>query len=110
MLHNPNNVSLEASPITTRYEMEVARNLARLMGYSGETWGHITSGGTIANFEALWIARNLKFFPIAVRDAARALALDQLPVTLPTGHTINPVLPDDNWPPLNIDAHEALNL
>jgi hypothetical protein len=24
------------------------------MGYSGETWGHITSGGTIANLEALW--------------------------------------------------------
>src|SRR5215475_3795992 len=29
MLHNPNNVTLEASPITTRYEMEVARQLAR---------------------------------------------------------------------------------
>ena len=72
MLHNPNNVTLEASPITTRYEMEVARQLAGLMGYSGETWGHITSGGTIANFEALWVARNLKYFPIAARDAARA--------------------------------------
>ncbi|HEU0185811.1 MAG TPA: pyridoxal-dependent decarboxylase [Blastocatellia bacterium] len=110
MLHNPNNVSLEASPITTRYEMEVARSLARLMGYSGETWGHITSGGTIANFEALWIARNLKFFPIAVRDAARALAIDELPVTLPTGETINLVIADDNWLPLNVDADEALNL
>jgi tyrosine decarboxylase len=110
MLHNPNNVSLEASPITTRYEMEVARSLARLMGYSGETWGHITSGGTIANFEALWIARNLKFFPIAARDAARALALDELPVKLPSGDTINLVIADDNWLPLNIDADEALSL
>ena len=68
------------------------------MGYSGETWGHITSGGTIANFEALWVARNLKFFPIAARDAARALALDELPVMLPTGETINLVIADDNWP------------
>jgi tyrosine decarboxylase len=110
MLHNPNNVSLEASPITTRYEMEVARQLARLMGYSGETWGHITSGGTIANFEALWIARNLKFFPVAARDAARALALDELPVTLPTGETINLVTADDNWRLLNLDTDEALNL
>jgi glutamate/tyrosine decarboxylase-like PLP-dependent enzyme len=110
MLHNPNNVSLEASPITTRYEMEVARSLARLMGYSGETWGHITSGGTIANFEALWIARNLKYFPIAARDAARALALDELPVMLPTGETINLVIADDNWLTLNIDTDEALNL
>ncbi len=110
MLHNPNNVTLEASPITTRYEMEVARQLAGLMGYSGETWGHITSGGTIANFEALWVARNLKFFPIAARDAARDLGIKELPVTLPTGAAINLVKADDNWPLLNLDTDEALNL
>jgi glutamate/tyrosine decarboxylase-like PLP-dependent enzyme len=110
MLHNPNNVTLEASPITTRYEMEVAQQLARLMGYSGETWGHITSGGTIANFEALWVARNLKFFPIAARDAARSLALEELPVALPTGETINLVIADDNWLLVNLDTSEALKL
>ena len=110
MLHNPNNVTLEASPITTRYEMEVAGQLARLMGYSGETWGHITSGGTIANFEALWVARNLKFFPVAARDAARALALEELPVKLPTGETINLVTADDNWLLVNLDTDEALKL
>lgn len=110
MLHNPNNVTLEASPITTQYEMEVARQLARLMGYAGETWGHITSGGTIANFEALWVARNLKFFPIAVRDAARALALEELPVTLPTGEAVNLVIADDNWLLVNLDTDESLKL
>ncbi|MBO0861482.1 MAG: hypothetical protein J2P21_23925 [Chloracidobacterium sp.] len=110
MLHNPNNVTLEASPITTSYEMEVARGLARLMGYSGETWGHITSGGTIANFEALWIARNLKFFPVAAREAARALAINELPIMLPTGETIDLAIADDNWLPLNIDTDEALKL
>jgi glutamate/tyrosine decarboxylase-like PLP-dependent enzyme len=110
MLHNPNNVTLEASPITTEYELEVARQLARLMGYEGETWGHITSGGTIANFEALWVARNLKFFPIAARDAARALGLEELPVTLPTGETINLVMADDNWLLVNLDADESLKL
>src|SRR5215813_4923018 len=110
MLHNPNNVTLEASPITTRYEMEVARQLARLMGYPGETWGHITSGGTIANFEALWVARNLKFFPIAARDAARALGLEELPVMLPTGETINLVIADDNWSLVNLDTDEVLKL
>ncbi len=110
MLHNPNNVSLEGSPITTRYEMEVARQLAKLMGYAGETWGHITSGGTIANFEALWVARNLKLFPIAVRDAARALALEELPVMLPAGETINIVNAEDNWLLFNLDTSEALKL
>ncbi|HWQ33358.1 MAG TPA: pyridoxal-dependent decarboxylase [Blastocatellia bacterium] len=110
MLHNPNNVSLEASPITTRYELEVARQLARLMGYTGDTWGHITSGGTIANFEALWVARNLKFLPLAARDAACALGLDEVIVTLPGGEAINLVSERDNWRLCNLDADEILSL
>lgn len=110
MLHNPNNVSLEASPITTFYELEVARQLARLMGYTGETWGHITSGGTIANFEALWVARNLKFQPLAARDAARALGLTEVMFTAPTGEVLELVTEQSNWRLCNLDADEALSL
>lgn len=110
MLHNPNNVSLEASPITTQYEFEVARQLAELMGFPNPTWGHLTSGGTIANFEALWVARNLKYFPLAARGAARALALESIHVALPTGEHANLVEIDDNWVLLNLDAAEALSL
>ena len=32
-------------------------------------WGHLTGGGTVANIEALWSARNLKFFPVALQAA-----------------------------------------
>lgn len=32
-------------------------------------WGHITCGGTVANIEAVWSARNLKFYPIAFQQA-----------------------------------------
>jgi glutamate/tyrosine decarboxylase-like PLP-dependent enzyme len=32
-------------------------------------WAHITSGGTVANIEALWVARNVRYFPLAVRSA-----------------------------------------
>ncbi|MBA2245541.1 MAG: decarboxylase, partial [Gemmatimonadetes bacterium] len=60
MLYNPNNVAAEASPVTTRMELEVAEQLARMIGYDpARQWGHITSGGTVANFEALWVARNV---------------------------------------------------
>src|SRR5512141_3473318 len=52
MLYNPNNVSFEISPVTTRLELEAAGQLAGMIGYDPATaWGHLTSGGTIANFE-----------------------------------------------------------
>ncbi|HEY9515048.1 MAG TPA: hypothetical protein VIQ74_05145, partial [Gemmatimonadaceae bacterium] len=74
MLYNPNNVAIEASPVTTRLELEVAAQLARMIGYDPATsWGHLTSGGTVANFEALWIARNVLYLPLAAAGAADAL-------------------------------------
>ncbi|HEX6536909.1 MAG TPA: pyridoxal-dependent decarboxylase, partial [Gemmatimonadaceae bacterium] len=76
MLYNPNNVSAEASPVTTRLELEVAAQLARMIGYDATTsWGHLTSGGTVANFEALWIARNVIYLPLAAFGAARDLGV-----------------------------------
>jgi len=77
MLYNPNNVTREAGPVTTRLEFEVAEQLARMIGYDpAATWGHLTSGGTVANFEALWIARSLFYLPVAAAMAARAGAPD----------------------------------
>ena len=59
MQFNPNNHALDASAATSEMEKEVVADLARMFGY-GETFlGHLTSSGTIANLEALWIARSL---------------------------------------------------
>jgi glutamate/tyrosine decarboxylase-like PLP-dependent enzyme len=56
---NPNNHALDGGPASSRMEKEVVADLARMFGY-GETFlGHLTSSGTIANLEALWIARSL---------------------------------------------------
>ena len=83
MLYNQNNVAAEASPVTTRLEIEVGNDLCRMLGYyvppEGKAakpgkplpWGHITSGGTVANVEALWAARNLKFAAVSIRQAIR---------------------------------------
>jgi hypothetical protein len=76
LLYNPNNVAREGAPATTWMEVEVGQQLATLFGY-GETdegevdkgvqpWGHITSGGTVANFEGLWIAKTMKSIPLAI--------------------------------------------
>jgi glutamate/tyrosine decarboxylase-like PLP-dependent enzyme len=60
-------------------ELECGRDLAKLLGYDSErAWGHITTDGTVANYESLWLARNLKSFPLAIKEVSPDLveALD----------------------------------
>ncbi len=58
MLHNPNNTSREASKVGTVIEAEAIAMLATMVGYDpAKAEGHFTSGGTVANFEAVWRAR-----------------------------------------------------
>ncbi|MHB1170638.1 MAG: pyridoxal phosphate-dependent decarboxylase family protein, partial [Longimicrobiales bacterium] len=110
MLYNPNNVAAEASPVTTRLELEVAAQLARMIGYDPEhQWGHITSGGTVANFEAIWVARNVKYLPVAVRWAAEALGVDALDVSLADGSR-GDLMRLPLWELLNIPNAAALDL
>ena len=80
MLYNPNNVASEASPASTLMEMEVGEQLCRMLGYhipesidSEElrAWGHITCDGTVANLEAMWAARNLKYYPVSLAEALK---------------------------------------
>src|SRR5262249_12695988 len=76
MLYNPNNVAFEGSTATTYLELLVGNDLCRMMGYAIpkdgagiRPWGHITCDGTVANIEAIWSARNLRFYPLAVKAA-----------------------------------------
>ncbi len=72
MLYNPNNVTDEAAPVTVRLELEVGRQIAAMIGYDeGRAWAHLTSGGTMANIEALWVARLAQFVPLMVQDFCR---------------------------------------
>lgn len=64
LLYNANNVSAEASPVTLKYELEVGRQFAGLMGYEpSKSFGHITSGGTVANFESVFYNKASRFLP-----------------------------------------------
>jgi glutamate/tyrosine decarboxylase-like PLP-dependent enzyme len=40
-------------------EQEVVADLVNMLGLPDETLGHLTGGGTVANLEALWVAREL---------------------------------------------------
>jgi glutamate/tyrosine decarboxylase-like PLP-dependent enzyme len=59
MIVNPNNHALDASQATSPMEVEVMNSLATMFGLPDTALGHLTSSGTIANLEALWIAREL---------------------------------------------------
>jgi glutamate/tyrosine decarboxylase-like PLP-dependent enzyme len=79
--YNPNNVSEEAAPVTVDLEVQVGLQFARMLGYPHDPeqpacgYGHLTSGGTVANYQALRLALALKAFPVALR-AARVPDLD----------------------------------
>lgn len=56
MLVNPNNHALDGGPATAAMEKEVVARLAAMFGLPRHL-GHLTSSGTIANLEALYVAR-----------------------------------------------------
>jgi len=98
--YNPNNVSEDAAPVTVDLEVEVGLQLARMVGYPHDperdpcAFGHLTSGGTLANYQALRLALALKAFPVALRAAA-VPEID---------------LPADDWGAFNLGPTAAIAL
>ena len=56
---NPNNHALDGGRASSQMEKEAVAEIAAMMGWS-EHLGHLTSGGTMANLEALWISGLLR--------------------------------------------------
>ena len=54
---NPNNHALDGGPPTSAMEKEVMADLAAMFGLPADALGHLTGGGTVANLEALFVAR-----------------------------------------------------
>lgn len=106
LMFNPNNVTPESAPVTTELEIEATSAVLAMLGYEPPPeppppdedarryyeragrreygWAHITSGGTTANIEALWIARQVRYFPLAVQEVARQHGLE-ITVQFPDG-------------------------
>jgi tyrosine decarboxylase/aspartate 1-decarboxylase len=55
---NPNNHALDGGRASSALEKECIIKLGRMYGWENPL-GHLTSGGTMANLEALWIASRL---------------------------------------------------
>ncbi|MDJ0837184.1 MAG: pyridoxal-dependent decarboxylase [Acidobacteriota bacterium] len=82
ILYNPNNVSDDAAPATLQKELDVGQMLAKMVGFNIQQdagpvgWGHLTSGGTVANYEGLWSLRAVKFYPVSLAEACRDFGFD----------------------------------
>jgi len=58
MAINPNNHARDGGRASSEMEIEAVRDIAGMFGWT-DYLGHLTSSGTIANLEALWIAGQL---------------------------------------------------
>jgi tyrosine decarboxylase/aspartate 1-decarboxylase len=58
MAINPNNHARDGGRASSEMEIEAVGGIAQMFGWS-EYLGHLTSSGTIANLEALWVAGQL---------------------------------------------------
>jgi len=56
---NPNNHALDGGRATSAMEKEAVAEIAGMFGWKGFL-GHLCSGGTMANLEALWVAGQLQ--------------------------------------------------
>lgn len=59
MMINPNNHALDGGKPSSEMEKEVVAQLASMVGFGNGYLGHLSSGGTFANLEALWVARQI---------------------------------------------------
>ncbi len=126
LLYNPNNVSSESSPVTTDWEVEVGNEVLKLIGYRPPPdpslpkekylrelkkefgWAHITSGGTTANLEALWAARNVRYSVLAIKEVAEKEGIE-LMVKLPDGKKVE-ISEADDYSLLTVKPNEAIYL
>jgi len=58
MYMNPNNHALDGGPASSRMEKEAVGAIATMLGWDTHL-GDLSSGGTMANLEALWVAGQL---------------------------------------------------
>jgi len=107
--YNPNNVVDQAAPVTLDLEIDVGLQLARMFGFPADearpdcALGHLTCGGTTANYEALWLHRAARFYPLAARAAGVAQGY-------PLRHGGRSLAELDEWVLLNLPVAELAAL
>jgi len=103
MLLNPNNHALDGGPATAEMEKEAVAALAGMFGLP-QHLGHLTASGTIANLEALWVARELHPDRVVVSGANAHYTHARVSAVLGVGHE---TVPEDALGRIDLDALET---
>src|SRR5947208_15928076 len=104
MLLNPNNHALDGGPATAQLERECVDRLADMLGVPEPRLGHLTSSGTIANLEALWVARELRPGEVVVSGDNAHYTHARIGAVLGLRHE---TLPQDELGRLDLEALSA---
>lgn len=104
MLLNPNSHALDGGPATAAMEKEVVEQLADMLHVAAPRLGHLTSSGTIANLEALFVARELNPDGIVVSSAQAHYTHARMCGVLGVGHES---IPQDARGAMDLDALAA---
>jgi glutamate/tyrosine decarboxylase-like PLP-dependent enzyme len=103
MALNPNNHALDGGPATARMERETVAALAGMVGFERHL-GHLSASGTIANLEALWVARELRPDAAILSGANAHYTHARMCEVLRVQHA---TIPQDRAGRLDLDALEA---
>ena len=103
MLLNPNNHAADGGPATAELEKEAVAQLAAMFGLP-QHLGHLTASGTIANLEALWVARELHPDAAIVSGANAHYTHARVCAVLGARHD---TVPEDDRGRIDLDALEA---
>lgn len=89
---NPNNHALDGGRASSAMEREAVAEIAAMFGWRTHL-GHLTSAGTMANLEALWVAREVTARPGVAASAQAHYTHSRLSGVL--GVPFHPVAADD---------------
>lgn len=101
-LINPNNHALDGGPATAHLEKEAVAELARMFGMP-QHLGHLTSSGTLANLEALFVARELHPDGVVLSSEAAHYTHKRMCALLRVEHE---TVPQDEHGRMDLDALE----
>ncbi|MCW8878539.1 MAG: pyridoxal-dependent decarboxylase [Kangiellaceae bacterium] len=116
-LYNPNNSLSDIGETTIQMELDVGNQFAKLFGFNTDpdispcAWGHVTSGGSDANYEALWNYRAVKYYPVALVEALNKMSIKvKLKEKEASEFNIKDPLDYSPWELVNLNIDQVLNL